>query len=186
LQLTVTVKLNTTPEAHAALVKTMQACNAACDRIRQSAWDSQTFRQYDRHKLVYHPVKAETGLAAGHVVCAIARVANAYKLDTDTLRLNRAVRTELNAWAFLQLKMFLHYKAKRAGVTLIEVDLRYSSQICSACGHCERANRKSLEHFERQCCGFQAHADFNTSLNLKARGELSAALMFRQEALASS
>ena len=365
MQLTVTVKLNTTAETHALLVKTMRTCNAACERISQAAWDSQTFRQYDLHKIVYYPVKVETGLSAGHVVCAIAKVANAYKLDTktqrtfapcgaielnkDTLawkveeqtvslnavggrlklpflcsaahkdllrakrgqadlllrdgqfylsvavtiaeaqpftpqgvigvdlgivnvatdsegnihtgepvkrvrrkyrrlrqllqphktrsarkhlqkarrkesrfvrnenhriskelvrlaldrqkalaielltglrqrgnRLNRATRTELNAWAFLQLKRFLHYKAKRDGGTVIEVDPRYSSQTCSACGHCERANRKSQEHFECQCCGFQANADFNASLNLKARGELSAALMFRQDALASS
>lgn len=86
--------------------------------------------------------------------------------------LNRAVRTEVNNWAFYQLKTFLTYKAKRAGVTLIEVDPRYSSQTCSRCGHCERANRKTQERFECLCCGFQANADFNAALNLKARGEL--------------
>ena len=85
----------------------------------------------------------------------------------------------------MQLKTFLHYKAKRAGVTLMEVDPRYSSQTCSACGHCERSNRKSQERFCCQCCGLEANADVNAALNLKARGELSAALMFRKEALAS-
>lgn len=100
--------------------------------------------------------------------------------------MNRAMRTELNTWAFHQLKQFLAYKARRAGVTRIEVDPRYSSQTCSQCGHCERANRKSQEKFECLCCGFQANADFNAALNLKARGELSAALLFREEAHASN
>lgn len=98
--------------------------------------------------------------------------------------LHRAVRTELHSWAFLQFKTFLHYKAKRAGVTVIEVDPRYSSQTCSACGHCERANRKSQESFCCIHCGLKMNADVNAALNLKAWGELSAALMFRSTAIA--
>ena len=100
-------------------------------------------------------------------------------------RLSRAMRTELNNWAFLQLKQFLSYKSKRAGVTVIEVDPRYSSQECSACHHTERANRPSQELFSCQCCGLKLNADMNAALNLKARGELSAALMFREEVSAS-
>ena len=100
--------------------------------------------------------------------------------------LHRMMRTEPNSWAFFQLKSFLAYKSLRAGVTLLEVDPRYSSQTCSKCGHCERANRKTQESFRCVCCGLEANADFNASLNLKARGELSAALMFREEAFVSN
>ncbi len=100
--------------------------------------------------------------------------------------LNRAMRAELNNWTFHQLKTFLTYKARRAGIPLVEVDPRYSSQTCSACGHCERANRKSQEGFCCVCCGLKLNADYNAALNLKARGELSPALMFRKEALASA
>lgn len=365
MQITVTVKLTTSPDIASALVQTLWRCNAACDRISQIAFESRVFRKYDLHHQVYHSMRAETELAAGHVVCAIAKVANAYKLDTHTLRtfqplgaielnkdtltwkveeqtvtlntvhgrvklsflcspahkellrgkrgqadlllrggqfylsvavtvaeaepftpegvigvdlgivnvatdsegnrytgepirkvrrkyralrqelqakktrsarkrmakrrrkesrfvrdvnhcvsktlvgmalnrkkalalemldgirergnrLNRAMRTELNSWAFHQLKLFLAYKCQRAGVTLIEADPRYSSQTCSGCGHCERGNRKSQESFECLCCGLKLNADVNAALNLKARGELSAALMFRLEALASN
>ena len=56
------------------------------DRISQVAFDRQAFRQFDLHAVVYHNVKAETGLNANHVVRAIAKVAHAYKLDTKTLR----------------------------------------------------------------------------------------------------
>lgn len=365
MQLTTVVKLNATTEHHSALIQTLRTCNAACDRISKVAFDSQTFRQFDLHALVYHNIKAKTGINANHVVRAIAKVAHAYKLDTKTLRtftplggieldkdlltwkvepqivsintvqgrlkipfvcsaqhkellrgkrgqadlllrdgqfylsvavtvsesipfepqgvigvdlgivnvatdsegnvhtgepvkrvrrkyrrlrqllqpkktrsarkhlqkarrresrfvknenhriskelvqlaidrqkalgienltgirgrgnsFSRAFRTELNAWSFNQLKLFVGYKAKRAGVTLIEVDPRYSSQTCSKCGHCERANRRTQESFCCQCCGFQANADFNASLNLKARATLSSGLMFREEAPASN
>ncbi len=99
---------------------------------------------------------------------------------------NRAMRTELNSWAFHQLKLFVAYKCQRAGVTLIEVDPRYSSQTCSDCGHCERGNRKSQESFECLCCGLRLNADVNAALNLKARAELSVCLMFRTETSVSA
>src|SRR5580692_6016068 len=86
MQLTVTVKLNTTPADHHALVKTLRTCNAACDDISATAFATGTFRQYDLHALVYHPVKAETKLNANHIVRAIAKVADAYKLDTKVQR----------------------------------------------------------------------------------------------------
>ncbi|MCW3054489.1 MAG: transposase, OrfB family [Chthonomonadales bacterium] len=86
MQITVTVKLKTSPDIAAALVQTLRRCNAACDRISQVAFESRIFRKYDLHGQTYHSIKAETELAAGHVVCAIAKVANAYKLDTQTLR----------------------------------------------------------------------------------------------------
>lgn len=365
MQLTTLVKLKTTTEQHGTLLRTMRACNDACEHISEIAFSSKSFRKYDMHYLTYHNIKAETELAAGPVVCAITKVANAYKLDTATVRtfhplggielnkdtlawkveeqivslntvggrlkitflcsaeqkqllggkrgqadlvlrdgqfylsvavtvseaepfvpqgvigvdlgivnvatdsegnahtgepvkrvrrkyrrlrqllqpkktrsarkhlqkvrrkesrfvknenhriskelvqlalnrqkalacetltgirqrgngLNRVMRTELNSWAFNQLKQFLTYKARRAGVTLVEVDPRYSSQACSRCGHRERANRKTQKKFACLCCGFQTNADFNAALNLKAQGERSAALMFRKEALASA
>jgi putative transposase len=86
MQLTTVVQLQTSNSEHAALVATLRTCNAACDRISETAFQSQSFRQYDLHFLVYHNVKAETNLNSNHVIRAIAKVAHAYKLDTKTLR----------------------------------------------------------------------------------------------------
>jgi putative transposase len=364
MQLTTVVKLKSSPQQHAALVQTLRACNAACERISQVAFDSQTFRKYDLHHLTYHNLKAETELAAGHIICAIAKVANAYKRDTQTLRtfsplggielnkdtltwkmeeqtlslnvvggrlklpflcspiqkdllrgkrgqadlllkdgvfyisvavtvqeaapfvpqgvigvdlgivnvatdsegnrytgepiqkvrqkyrafrqgiqakktrsarkrmakkrrkesrfvrdvnhciskslvgralsrkkalavemltgirergnrLNRAMRTEINNWAFAQLKFFLVYKCKRSGVPLLEVDPRYSSQQCSQCAHTERANRPSQEHFCCRHCCFQANADVNAAKVLEARAALSIGPRFHLAVLAA-
>ena len=86
MQLTTLVKLQPSQEEHAALLQTLRTCNAACDCISRTAFDQMTFRKFDRHHLTYHNTRAATDLAAGHVVCAIAKVANAYKQGADVLR----------------------------------------------------------------------------------------------------
>jgi hypothetical protein len=40
------IKLNPTPEQHAALKQTLQQANAACNDISQTAWDAHTFKPH--------------------------------------------------------------------------------------------------------------------------------------------
>ncbi|MCW3051000.1 MAG: transposase [Chthonomonadales bacterium] len=118
MQITVTVKLKTSSDTASALMQTMRRCNGACDRISQVAFQSRIFRKYDLHGQVYHSMRAETELAAGHVVCAIAKVANAYKLDTQTLRTFQPLGAiELN-------KDTLTWKVEEQTVTLNTVEGR--------------------------------------------------------------
>jgi len=95
---------------------------------------------------------------------------------------SRHLRWLLGNWAFAQLGAFLRYKAEAAGIPLVEVDPAYTSQTCHACGHCERANRRSQAEFHCQHCGLDMNADENAAKNIKARGESSCALMFRTTA----
>ena len=80
-------------------------------------------------------------------------------------------RSVLHSWAFFQLRAFIAYKAALAGVRVVYVDPAYTSQTCSRCGHCERANRKSQARFlcQNPLCGFSAHADLNAAVNIRAR-----------------
>jgi IS605 OrfB family transposase len=59
----------------------------------------------------------------------------------------REHRYERHSWAFFQLRQYITYKAAWAGVPLGLVDPRNTSRTCSACGHCEKANRKSQAEF---------------------------------------
>ncbi len=86
MQTTVQVKLKTDISQKTALLETMHVCNAAADTASKTAFETQTFRQFDLHKLAYHPLKMDTGLHANHVVRAIAKVAQAYKLDKKVCR----------------------------------------------------------------------------------------------------
>jgi len=96
----------------------------------------------------------------------------------DGITVGREQRYERHAWAFFQLRTYLTYKAAWAGVQVRLVDPAYTSQTCSRCGHCERANRQSQSSFRCQRCGFSAHADSNSATNI--------ALAARQAANGSS
>src|SRR5487761_1792637 len=78
-------------------------------------------------------------------------------------------RRALHSWAFAQLRSFLSYKAALAGVRLVAVDPRNTSRICSTCGHCDKANRKTQSKFICTSCGVVAHADVNAAVNIGRR-----------------
>lgn len=86
MKLTVQVKLLPIGEQADALKDTLRASNAAANEISEIAWEHRSFGQYKLHKLAYHAVKESSGLSAQMVVRAIAKVANAYKLDKGTKR----------------------------------------------------------------------------------------------------
>ncbi|MFF0371434.1 RNA-guided endonuclease InsQ/TnpB family protein [Micromonospora sp. NPDC005087] len=88
----------------------------------------------------------------------------------DRVRLRKPQRVTLHSWSFRQLGSFLAYKARRAGVPLVEVDPRYTSQTCNGCGHRDRRNRLDQETFHCRSCGVVAHADHNAALNIAKRG----------------
>ncbi len=77
----VRVKLRTNDVTAAALADTMTKFNAACNTLSQIAWDTQTFRQFDLHKIAYHQTRADFGLPSQLTVRALAKVADTYKAD---------------------------------------------------------------------------------------------------------
>ena len=81
MKLTVQTKLLPTVEQAAALLRTLEAANAAANAISTRAWSERTFQQFSLPRLVYAAIRAETGLSAQMVVRLIAKVADAYKLD---------------------------------------------------------------------------------------------------------
>ena len=72
-------------------------------------------------------------------------------------------------WAFNQLRAFVEYKAKLAGVPVVLVDPRDTSRRCSACGHVEGRNRVNQSLFRCRMCGFEVNADLNAARNIQWR-----------------
>jgi putative transposase len=351
VNLTAQLKLEPTTEQADALARTLLACNAACDYISGAAWDSNTFRQFDLHRLCYRETRKRFGISAQAAVRCISKVADAYKLDRQTkrsfrpmgsaaydqrilsynpeastvsiwsfdgrlripfacgerqramlanrkgetdlafvngdwyalascsmpnpkttepwgflgvdlgvaqiaadsdgtlysgseiksvrhrqrrlraklqakqsrsakrrlrklsgkerrfakhvnhviskqivaaaertgrgisvedltgirdrIRATRRQRGVLHSWAFAQLRTFLEYKAKLAGVRLVAVEPRNSSRECSACGHVENRNRPNQSTFRCAACGFAAHADTNAARVIAGRAAVS-------------
>jgi IS605 OrfB family transposase len=90
----------------------------------------------------------------------------------DRARFRREDRAKFHGWSFFQLRAFVEYKAQLCGVPVVAVDPRNTSRTCSACGHCEKANRKSQSEFACTRCGFTAHADYNGARMVRHRGIL--------------
>jgi IS605 OrfB family transposase len=82
-------------------------------------------------------------------------------------KMRKAQRRRLHAWSFAQFQAFVTYKAEAKGVQVGYVDPRYTSQKCSQCGHIERGNRPTQAEFRCKKCGFECHADYNASMNIR-------------------
>lgn len=86
MKLIARVKLQPTPEQHAALLQTLETANAACNYVSEVAWHKHVFGQFSLHKLCYADVRAQFALGADITVRVFAKVADGYKLDKRTLR----------------------------------------------------------------------------------------------------
>jgi putative transposase len=84
----------------------------------------------------------------------------------ERVTVRRENRYERHSWAFYQLRMFIAYKGAWAAVPVRFVDPAYTSQTCSRCGHCAKANRQSQASFLCQQCGFCCNADVNAAINI--------------------
>ena len=78
---TLLVKLVPTPAQHAALLRTLEAFNAACNAIADVAYEHHLANKIELQKLVYYDVRQRFGLSSQMGIRAIAKVAEAYKRD---------------------------------------------------------------------------------------------------------
>jgi len=81
-------------------------------------------------------------------------------------------RSALGNWSFAQLGAFLQYKARAAGVRVVQVDPRNTSRTCLACGCIDKANRPSQAVFRCVACAHTAHADTNAAGVIAGRAEV--------------
>jgi putative transposase len=85
------------------------------------------------------------------------------------VRASKRQRRSLHSWAFDQLKSFVLYKAKIAGVPVKLVDPRNTSRTCGKCGNVDKRNRKSQAEFLCVACGHSDNADANATLEIRRR-----------------
>jgi IS605 OrfB family transposase len=81
-------------------------------------------------------------------------------------RVREADRYRQQSWSFFQLRSFIAYKAQDAGVPVIFVDPRYTSQACHVCG--ARGHRVGLLF---RCTNHgEFDADINAAINIAVAG----------------
>ena len=88
------------------------------------------------------------------------------------IKARRPQRRILNSWAFLQLRLFIEYKAKLAGVPVVPVDPRNTSRTCPMCGCVDKANRPTQSLFSCVSCAFSGHADHIAAVNIRGRASV--------------
>jgi putative transposase len=77
---------------------------------------------------------------------------------------SKTERRRANSWAFYQLRQFLEYKARVAGVSLVLVPPAYTSQTCHKCLHIHpdpAQSYRSGKKFKCGHCGWEGDADLN-------------------------
>lgn len=84
----------------------------------------------------------------------------------------KSQRSEHSSWAFYQLRTFIQYKAKIAGVPVVFVNPAYTSQACPICNHISKSNRPNRDFFLCQNCGFAGHADIVAAQNVSNRASV--------------
>jgi IS605 OrfB family transposase len=80
-----------------------------------------------------------------------------------------AQRADAHSWAFYQLRRFIAYKAKLAGVPVVLVDPRNTSRECPRCGMIDKRNRATRDVFCCIRCGLAGPADHIAARNISGR-----------------
>src|SRR5262249_2285972 len=129
-------------------------------RLKRLGGKEARFRRHENHTiskaLVALAQDTGRGLALEHLTHIRSRT---------TVR--KRHRARHSGWAFHQLRSFVEYKAKLAGVPVVTLDPRNSSRTCNACGHCEKGNRPDRDTFRCLHCSYSTNADLNASRNLR-------------------
>jgi IS605 OrfB family transposase len=110
------------------------------------------FQRHENHKISKEIVARAKGTKRAIALEDLTHI-------RQRIRSKKPQRATLSSWSFAQLRAFIAYKALAAGVPVFLVDPRNTSRTCPACGHCERANRKSQADFLCVACGCAGNAD---------------------------
>lgn len=122
--------------------------------------------------------KATTALVEQHALIAIEdlRVQQMTRSAAGTSdRPGRCVKRKrgLNRTILRQgwglARRMLEYKGARRGVRVVAVEAAYTSQTCAACGHVDRASRRTRSAFACVACGHHDQADRNAAKNILVR-----------------
>jgi len=108
------------------------------------------------------------------------------KLEIKKKKKNgRRFNRKLGNWSYGQLSTFIKYKAESTGKTVVDVNPKYTSQMCSRCGYTNKANRKGLV-FKCKECGYELNADLNAARNIAVLGMSEYGRLFVNEPIVAS
>jgi IS605 OrfB family transposase len=116
--MTVTVQLKLMPDAAtaASMEATLRACNGAADWLSERAWGNRKFGQFALQSAFYKDIRAMFNIGAQASCLICAKVADAYKLDTETQRTFRP----LGSIAYDVRNLKIHIEKRVASIWTID------------------------------------------------------------------
>jgi len=132
---------------------------AARRKLRQLKGKQARFQHNTNHILSKRLVETAQRSAAGIALEDLTGI-------RQRVKARRPQRPRHANWGFLQLRQYVTYKAILAGVPVILVDPRHTSQQCNVCDYTAKANRPTQNCFSCHRCGYTTSADFNAAQNI--------------------
>lgn len=134
---------------------------SAKHHLKKLSGKESRFRRYTNHVISKRIVTK-----AKDTHCQIA-LENLKGIGDSTV--HRSQRRRHKSWAFYQLRQFITYKAKIAGVNVCFIDPYNTSRKCPKCGYIAKSNRKTRTIFSCQQCGFTSNADIVGAINIASK-----------------
>jgi IS605 OrfB family transposase len=129
-------------------------------KLKRLSGKERRFRANENHRIAKSLVAKAKGTGRGLALEELKGIRN-------RTRFRKAQRAKMGGWAFAQLRAFVEYKARLAGVEVVYINPAYTSQTCAVCGHVSKANRPSQTEFRCVACGHADHADVNAARNIR-------------------
>lgn len=108
------------------------------------------------------------------------------KLEVKKTKKNgRRFNRKLGNWSYGQLSTFIKYKAESMSKTVVDVNPKYTSQMCSKCGYTNKTNRRGLA-FKCKKCEYELNADLNAACNIAVLGMSEYGRLFVNEPIVAS
>lgn len=84
----------------------------------------------------------------------------------ERTRFRKRQRRQHSSWAFRQLREFVAYKARLAGIMFEIVNPKNTSRTCPVCGFISKHNRKNQASFKCLSCNYAGLADKVGAINI--------------------
>jgi len=142
--------------------KSLQSKDTAGSRkcLRRFKGKEQRFARITNHTIAKQIVEKARSLNMGIAIEDLTHI-----IERTTVRKDQ--RRRHHSWSFAQLRAFLSYKAKLAGIPFVTVNPAYTSKVCNVCKTIGNRNGAS---FSCPSCGNVDHADLNAAKNIAQLG----------------
>jgi putative transposase len=159
--------INNVRHRHRRLRRTLQSkgTKGARRRLKKLAGKERRFARHVNHTISKRIVAKAQGTGQGIALEELRGI-------RDRITVRKSQRATLHSWSFSQLRQFVVYKARLAGVPVVYVDPRNTSRECAVCGCVDKRNRPSQDSFSCTSCGHAAHADVNAAINIGRRAAI--------------